>query len=59
MQKLKSTTIFRVLLNTFEEIKRNYPNRFSKYNFKQPLAFINYGKLSISSQGPQLWNKML
>ena len=48
MQKVKNTTIPWVFLETFEEIEYKYPTRFSKYNFKQPPAFINYAKFSIS-----------
>ena len=59
MQKVKNTTIPRAFLNTFEEIERKYPTSFSKYNFKQSPAFINYAKFSISSSGPQLWNRIL
>ena len=29
-------------LSTFEEIEQKYLTRFSKYNFRQPPAFINY-----------------
>ena len=47
MPKVKYTTITRVFLSTFEEIEHRYPTRFSKYNFKQPPAFINYAKSSI------------
>ena len=59
MQKVKNAAIPRVLLNTFEEIEHKYPTRFSKYNFKQPPAFINYAKFSISCRGPQLRNRIL
>ena len=59
MQKVKNASIPRVLLNTFEEIEHKYPTRFSKYNFKQPPAFINYAKFSISCRGPQLRNRIL
>ena len=36
-------------MNTFEEIEHKYLIRFSKFNFKQPLAFTNYAKFSVSS----------
>ena len=29
-------------MSTFEEIEQKYLTRFSKYNFRQPPAFINY-----------------
>ena len=32
----------RVFLNAFEKIEHNYLAWFSKYNFKQTPAFINY-----------------
>ena len=53
MQKVENTTIPRVFSNTFEEIDYKYQTRFSKYNFKQPLAFINCTKFSVFSGGPQ------
>ena len=56
MQKVKNTTIPRVFLNNFKESEHN---RFSKYNFKQPPAFINYAKISISYWGLQISNKIL
>ena len=56
MQKVKNTTIPRVFSNTFEEIERKYPTCFSKHNFKQPPACINYAKYSISYREPQLRN---
>ena len=59
MQKVKYTTITRVFLSTFEETEHKYPTRFSKYNFKQPTAFINYAKSSIFSRRPKLWNVLL
>ena len=31
----------------------------TKCNFKQPPSFINYAKFSISSRGPQSWNRIL
>ena len=34
MQKVKTTTIPRALLGTFEEIEHKYPTRVSKNNFK-------------------------
>ena len=40
MQKGENTTIPRVFSNTFEEIDYKYQTRFSKYNFKQPLAAL-------------------
>ena len=60
MQKVKNAIIPKVFLNTFEEIvHKKYPINFLKYNFKQPSAFTNYAKFSISSRGPQLWNIIL
>ena len=59
MQKVENTTISRVFCNTFEEIDYKYQTRFSKDNFKQPLAFINCAKFSVFSRGPQLWNRLL
>ena len=59
MQKVKNTTIPPVFSNDFKEFEHNYPIFFSKYNFKQPPAFVNYAKFSISSRGPQLWNIIL
>ena len=59
MQKVENTTIPRVFSNTFEEIDYKYQTRFSKYNFKQPLPFINCAKFSVFSRGPQLWNRIL
>ena len=59
IQKVKYATIPGVFLGTFEETEYNYPTRFSKYNFKQPPAFINYAKSSIFSRGLQLWNSIL
>ena len=47
-----------MFLSNFEVTKRKYPTRFSKYNFKQLEAFISYPKFSVSSRGPQLWNKI-
>ena len=29
-------------MSSFEEIEQKYLTRFPKYNFRQPLAFINY-----------------
>ena len=37
----------RVFLNAFEKIEHNYLAWFSKYNFKQTPAFINYANFSI------------
>ena len=34
-------------LSTFEKIEHKYSTRFSKYNFRQPLAFVNYDKEEI------------
>ena len=39
MQKVRNTTIPREIAE--QEIKHKYPTRFSKYNSKQPPAFIN------------------
>ena len=57
MQKVKNTIISLVFLNTFQEIEHKYATWFSKFNFKQPPAFINYAKFSISSWGPQFWTE--
>ena len=59
IQKVKNTTNLREFLNTFEESEREYPTFFSKYNFKQPSAFINYAKYSVSSWGTQIWDRVL
>ena len=40
----------------FQPINHVYQTRFSKRNLKQPDAFSKYVKLSISYQGPKLWN---
>ena len=58
MQRVKNTKIPWVFLSNFEVTEHKYPTRFSKYNFKQLQAFISYPKFSVSSQGPQLWNKI-
>ena len=59
MKKVKNTKILRAFLNTFEETEHKYRTRSSKYNFKQPSATISYVKFSVSSRGPQLWNRIL
>ena len=46
-------------MNTFEEIEHKYLIRFSKLNFKQPLAFTNYAKFSVSSLRRQLSETIL
>ena len=45
MRKVRNTTIPREIAE--QEIKHKYPTRFSKYNSKQPPAFINQAKFSM------------
>ena len=58
MQKVKKV-IPGVFLISFDKIEHKYPTRFSKCNFKQPPAFINYVTFLISSQRSKLLSKIL
>ena len=59
MFRIKTNTAPCIFENQFTEIQHRYSTRFSKNSFVESQLVYSQTKLSVSSRGPRLWNKLL